>query len=143
MSNQCARLSKRIAPRRTKHEVGIVMRAVWIHAHLNSERFAAKAEILHRKGIEDYAKYLYRRAAKLEFVAFEGIGPDKTRTKGIIGVSAVCLWLKSGDLEISEVLAQSMLMDESMPEFIIDDLCDILLTIQNRKEQEANLKSDT
>lgn len=79
-----------------------------------SQRLAEAAhEALSRKASAE-ASDLFRRAAELEQNAIPLLDETRARTRGIVAVSAVALWLKGGDHTKAETLAYATLLDSSV-----------------------------
>lgn len=65
------------------------------HRHREAERLAVWAEQHTRDGAHDAARRCYLAAADREAMAFDAIPTDRVRTRGIIAVSAVALYLRA------------------------------------------------
>jgi hypothetical protein len=72
----------------------------WDQHHSQSEKLAIDAQMASRAGEILRAEDLYRRAAAEETAAFDALGEDKRRTRGITAVSAVALWYKGRDYPV-------------------------------------------
>jgi len=100
----------------------------WNDHHSNSERLSASAELSRRSGNTAKAVELYRESAGEELLAFEALGPDKTRARGITGVSAVALFYKGQEYTRAEQLAYRLLASD-LPSFTTDQLRNLLQII--------------
>lgn len=94
----------------------------WIEDHQKSEKFASEADQLARSGHGASAVGRYAEAAKFEEVALSKIDRNKSRTLGIIAVSAASLWFKGCEFKRAESVALSMLSEPSLPRFAAHDL---------------------
>jgi hypothetical protein len=80
----------------------------WSDLHRTSSDLAFRAAQMRRYSRSD-AEGLYRQAAQLEIEALDSLGLEKTRTRGIIGVSAASLLFKGREFERAEELALQLL----------------------------------
>jgi len=71
----------------------------------------------------------YRLAAEAEVAALQALDISKSRTLGITVVSASALWFKGQEFGKSKRLAYRWLATETLPEFAIDELEEILREI--------------
>ena len=97
----------------------------WNQHHSRSEKLAIEAETAIRAGDGARAKELYLEAALEESAAFEQLGSDKSRTRGITAVSAVSLFFKGQDYRAAERLARDYL-GQRLPAFAETQLGDLL-----------------
>jgi len=94
----------------------------WTQLHGESEKLATEAQLLFLARNYAVASNFYKRAADLEKRALDSLDASKTRTRGITAVSAVALYLKSGEFSVAEQIAYAMLADARIPEFAHEDL---------------------
>jgi hypothetical protein len=110
----------------------------WASLHRESEESAVAAHEALRRGERARARELFAQAATAEMRAFESTGPDKLRTLGVTGVSAVALWYKAGQLDEAEQFAHRAAAQVGMPAFAMAELRELLQAIWNeRAQQEA------
>lgn len=101
----------------------------WSEYHIVSEKYAAEADSARRLGKSEFAENLYRQAANQEALAFDALGQDKLRTRGITAVSAVALWYKAREFSHAERAAHQYLASGSIPTFAEFQLRDLLSSI--------------
>lgn len=89
----------------------------WAKHHSESERLAAEAEALLRRGEIDEAVEVYRRAAAAEALALSALDPEKRKTFGITAVSAAALWYKARDYAEAERVACAHLITANLSHF--------------------------
>lgn len=89
----------------------------WAQLHSESEKIASEAELAFRARRYSEASQLYKAAADLEKRSLDLLVLSKTRTRGIIAISAVALYAKSGEYSIAEQIAHAMLGEANLPEF--------------------------
>jgi hypothetical protein len=110
----------------------------WLDHHKASEAAAAAAHGALRDGQDDKAKLLFATAAAEEIAALPFLKCEqKPRTFGITAVSAVALSYKAGELLQAEQLAHSVLADQALPPFAVDQLRELLQTIWNEQAQAS------
>lgn len=100
----------------------------WNDHHSNSEQFSAEAERMGISGDKANAESLYCQAAEEEVLAFDALGEDKIRTRGITAVSAVALFYKGHAYAHAEQLAYRLL-STSLPSFASEQLRNLLQII--------------
>jgi hypothetical protein len=110
----------------------------WSVSHSESERFAAAAQLALNKGDPIAAKELFSKAAEAEARALAALGSDKPRTYGVTAVSAAALWYKAGELTEAERIARKAIEAHNLPEFAVDQLQELLSSIQNRLTEERS-----
>lgn len=98
----------------------------WDLHHTRSERLAADAQELARKGDREGAAKLYARAAKHETKALAEAVSLSPRTYGITAVSAAALWYKAGMINELESVALNALVAPDVPGFARLQLQDLL-----------------
>ena len=101
----------------------------WAEHHRKSEELASLATILVRQGQTTEAISYYRLAAEAEAAALENLDVSKNRTLGITVVSASALWFKGQEFGKAKQLAYRWLATDSLPDFSIDELEEILREI--------------
>lgn len=110
----------------------------WLDHHKASEATASAAHDAKRDGKAESAKLLFAEAAAEEIVALEFVkAEEKPRTFGITAVSAVALSYKAGELVQAERLAHTILADQALPAFAVDQLRGLLQTIWNEQAQAS------
>jgi hypothetical protein len=102
----------------------------WSEFHSESERIAAAAHVELRRGRSVAAQSLFAKAAEAETKALSALDKDKPRTYAITVVSAAALWFKAGDYSKAELLARNAIDSESLPGFAVEQLKDLLRSIQ-------------
>jgi hypothetical protein len=75
------------------------------------------------------AELLYQNAAEKERAAFDEIGPDKTRTRGITAVSVVALAYKGKAFRVAQDFAYTVLREAMLPDFAVADIRNPVQTI--------------
>jgi hypothetical protein len=103
----------------------------WKEHHSQSAELASQAQVLKWQGELDAAKQYYAMAAKAESEALNAIAPEKSRTLGITAVSAVSLWYKAEAFLPAKQLAYQCLANQTLPEFAVIQLEEILKEILN------------
>lgn len=101
----------------------------WDRHHSLSERLATEAEIAGRAGAFSQAEDLYRQAASEEVAAYEALGDDKHRTRGVTAVSAVALLYKGREYSGAEQFAHRCLAGGQLPRFAGTQLRNLLHVI--------------
>jgi len=110
----------------------------WQSKHRASEEAAAAAHSARLSGDSSGARSFFESAASLEREALADLAAeDKPRTFGIIGVSAVALSYKAGELRAAEQLAHSLLSRPELPEFAAHQLRELLQTVWNEQTLKA------
>jgi hypothetical protein len=97
----------------------------WNEHHSLSERLAVEAETARRTGEISRAESLYKQAASEEAAAFDALGDDRQRTRGITAVSAVALSYKGRDYSAAEQMSYRCL-GKPLPQFAEAQLRDLL-----------------
>ncbi len=105
----------------------------WLSRHETSERLASDAHVSVRHGDQSRALALFADAAKAETEALQALDPGKTRTRGIIAVSAVSLWFKARHYEEAEQLALQWLSSGRLPAFAAEQLQQLVQAIWTSK----------
>ena len=108
----------------------------WLEKHSESERLAAEAELLLRRGAAVDAQCLYAQAAQAETQACEVLDRSKTRTLGVSVVSAVALWYKANDFERAERVACEWLATGCLPQFAVNDTRSLIQSIWNQTARD-------
>ncbi|MBN1653553.1 MAG: hypothetical protein JXA30_07230 [Deltaproteobacteria bacterium] len=108
----------------------------WAELHGESEKLAAEAQLAMRARNADKAIELYKRAADLEWRAYNSLDISKERTRGITAVSTVALWFKANEYTRAEQCAYSVLADSSMPAFARDDLRNLVQAIWTESSKQ-------
>jgi hypothetical protein len=107
-----------------------------VDAHRRAEALMAEAERQASRGLSQEARALYRQAAEEEARAFAHIPLERSRTRGIIAVSAVALFRRSGALDEAVRHAHRYLVDQNgLPDFAREQLQELLSDSQ--REQQA------
>lgn len=101
----------------------------WADLHTQSERLAIEAQAALRAGDSARAEDFYTGAAQFEQQALDQLEPTKTRTRGIIAVSAVALWFKATDYVAAERLAHALLAANDLPAFAREELRNLVQAI--------------
>lgn len=98
--------------------------------HRESEHLVGEAERCRAEGDGDNARWFYRQAARAEVMALGGVDRGKMRTLGILVVSAVSLWYKSGALDEARRVADTWRREtELLPEFAIGQLKELVVAL--------------
>lgn len=98
--------------------------------HRESEILSYEANKLMLEGNIEKARHLYAKAAELEKIALKSISPQKTRTFGILAVSAVALYYKSRDFNSTLEIAKELMEQQQLPDFARLQIQEILDEIQ-------------
>lgn len=85
--------------------------------HVLAMSLAADAELLSLAGREEAAREKLERAAEHEERAADDAREDRPRTRGILRISAVSLWLQAGHPTRAVTLASRYLADPLDPTF--------------------------
>lgn len=101
----------------------------WLRWHEQSEKAAAEAEVLLRRGETAAALDQYRIAAKAEAEALHFVSPDKMRTFSITLVSATALWFKAREYAAAEALALDGLKTPNLPRYATEELRSLVQTL--------------
>lgn len=113
----------------------------WAERHQESERLAAEAEAVMRRGDTARAQELYGQAADAEEAALSALDGSKARTLGISAISAVSLRYKAAQYQRAEVTAYRWLASGKVPAFATAQLKILLETIWSEAAQrEAGLR---
>lgn len=96
-------------------------------AHRRAQEISEHASLRRRGGDLLRARVLYAEAAQLEQKALSMIPPGHSRTRAILGVSAVALWCKSARYVQADKLAQELLADADLPAFARDQIKELLI----------------
>ena len=75
------------------------------------------ARLLELRGAPEAARDKYEQAAALEEQCVETVGADEPRSRGILSVSAVSLWMNAGRLDHAEDLVRRYLAGPLGPGF--------------------------
>lgn len=97
--------------------------------HARSEKYASIAESWSQKDPEIF-KTLYELAAIAEEHALLHVPPNKPRALGVIGVSAVSLYLKAKNYDRAKSVADRLLKSESLPNFAISQLQEVVQSME-------------
>lgn len=95
----------------------------WSEYRVRSKRAAEKAR-LEKLPLARMLLYLY--AARWEHRAWSALPRDKARTRGITGLSAICLYLKGGDRKNAAAIGRQFLHDGQLPQRFKDEAARIL-----------------
>ena len=101
----------------------------WVEHHRKSEELASLAAICLMNGHDLEAGKNYRLAAEAELTALADLDLTKERTLGITVVSAAALWFKGQDWNRAKRVAYHWLATDSLPDFAIEELEEILREI--------------
>jgi hypothetical protein len=101
---------------------------------------AAEAELLSLAGREEAAREQLERAAEHEERAADDASEDRPRTRGILRISAVSLWLQAGHPTRAVTLASRYLSDPLEPTFA-RELDEVRLTCERAALAAASLPS--
>jgi hypothetical protein len=110
-------------------------------AHRQAEILTATADQLVAQGRSEDARALYFQAAEQEALAFGHIPVERSRTRGIVAVSAVALYRRADAIDQAIRHAHLFLADGSLPDFAREQLDDLL--IDARQEQQARAAGHT
>jgi hypothetical protein len=99
--------------------------SLWQQHHRLSETLAVRAEQLARAGDTVRAAQEYEQAARHETAALRQVPPGKSRTLGILAVSATALWYKADCQQEAKDLAREYLAVPELPDFSRHSLLDI------------------
>jgi hypothetical protein len=101
----------------------------WAEHHRKSEELASSAAMSLLNGHSIEATQHYRLAAESELLALADLDISKQRTLGITVVSAVALWFKGQEWNRAKRVAYQWLATDSLPDFAIEELEEILREI--------------
>ena len=110
----------------------------WADHHKQREGFAADAEIAAMQCAIEHSMVLYKLAAQAEAHALAGLDVKKTRTLGVISVSAVALWYKARDYPQAQRIAHEWLSTDLLPPFAVEQLQSLLQTMWSDREWEPS-----
>jgi hypothetical protein len=97
-----------------------------IDAHRRAEVLMGRAERAARTGYASEAARLFYEAAECEARAFSYIPAERAKTRGLVAVSAVSLYLKAGIPATAVRLAQGYLDTGGLPDFAAAQLAELL-----------------
>lgn len=106
--------------------------------HHLAEEAAAAAEASLRTGDIAAARSHYLEAAHIELLSVGKIPSSEPRTRAILAVSSVSLFLKASALEQAEHNAYGFLADENLPAFAQDQLREALEAIWEQRAMQAS-----
>lgn len=95
----------------------------WSEYHTRSERAASKAQL---EKLPLTRRLHYLAAARWEHRAWRALPRDKARTRGITGLSAICLYLKGGDRKSAAAIGRQFLHESQLPQYFKDEAARIL-----------------
>ena len=101
----------------------------WAEHHRKSEELASLAAVCLMNGHDLEAEGNYHLAAESELLALADLDISKQRTLGITVVSATALWFKGQQLNRAKRVAYQWLATDSLPDFAIEELEEILREI--------------
>jgi hypothetical protein len=104
--------------------------------HGEAERLASQAEAERLRGNDFIAREFYREAAYFEEQALDLSPLSRSRTKGILAVSATSLYFKGGDFESAERIALRSLSIPDLVQFARTELRDTLQVIWEARDLE-------
>lgn len=87
-----------------------------------SEELAFTAEQALRRGDRGAARRAFSRAAALETEVARSVPTKEPRIRGVIGVSAVALWLKAGDPTTARALIDELITSGGLSPATCDEL---------------------
>lgn len=103
---------------------------MYLDAHRQAGELMARAELSKSAGNRDQAAMLYSEAARFENIALSQIPSDRVRTRGIIGIRATSLHIKAGEAVEAKYLADRLLADATLPQYVRDELLDLVLDVE-------------
>jgi hypothetical protein len=93
-----------------------------------------EARLFELRGSPEAAREKYEIAAALEEKCVEGIGDDEPRSRGILSVSAVSLWIHAGNLDHAEQFVRRYVSSNTGPGFQ-RELFELLNDIRRKREE--------
>lgn len=84
------------------------------------------------RGLVAEARARYADAAEHERLAFEALAPGDAETRGLVGLSAVSLYVRAGRDGQAERLAHRLLDEPALPPFVYAELRAILAGVLHR-----------
>ena len=96
------------------------------------------AQLLDLAGKHEAAREKFEQAAGLEEQCADAIGIDEPRSRGILRVSAVSLWIQAGRLDRAESAARRYLGEPLLPGFH-RELSDLLERIAERRAESTTI----
>jgi hypothetical protein len=97
-----------------------------VDAHRQAAQLMSEAEIVELRGDRTSAAELYRQAADLELEALRHVPSSRSKTRGMVAVSAINLYRAAGDLSETIRHAHFCLSLSDLPDFAIKQLNEIL-----------------
>jgi hypothetical protein len=97
-----------------------------------------EARLLELRGAPEAAREKYEAAAEIEERAAAAVAADEPRTRGILRVGAVSLWMQAGKLDRGEALARRYLSEELAPGFH-RELHELLNDIRRRRAEMRDI----
>src|SRR5256884_5648707 len=102
-----------------------------VEIHRQSEQLVAQAERLAADGGGDEAvRVLYLRAAVLEARAFDAVPRDRPRTRGIVAVSSVRLFMRAHDWRAALRQTHRCLAEDDLPEWAERELDELAASLR-------------
>jgi len=101
-----------------------------------------EARLLELEGQHELARDKYRNAAVLEERCADAADEGEPRTRGILRVSAVSMWVQAGELDRGEALARRYLKEPLLPGFH-RELYELLGEIRRRRAEGAGAVEPT
>src|SRR5258708_10286503 len=92
----------------------------------------AEAQAAQRAGDTKAARQLLLKAAELESKAFDSIPEGRSKTRGIVAVSAVSLYVEAGEAKQASRLAARFLHEADLSEEHRRELIDLLVDVERR-----------
>lgn len=109
-----------------------------LEVHRRAETLMAAADTAAAQGRHEDAQGLYREAANAEAEAYGLIPADRVRTRGVVAVSAVALFRKSGDPAEALRRAYLYLAEPDLHEAAREDLEDLLGDLRAEQLERVN-----
>lgn len=97
-----------------------------------------EARLLELDGQHELARERYRKAAELEERCADAAGQGEPRTRGILRVSAVSMWMQARELDRGEALARRYLKEPLLPGYY-RELYGLLGEIRRRRAEAADV----
>lgn len=113
----------------------------WIRFHRASEHLVYEAERSRAEGKSEEANRLYAQAARAEVMALGQVNRGKMGALGVLVVSVVSLWYKSGALGEARRVADTWIGEtELLPELAIKQLGELVAALEEEMAERISVE---